>query len=57
MSSEKEPSLAFISSQLGRVINDLALLRDDISVLTAIATRHETALNAMHTEMRVFHSM
>ena len=37
-------TLEFLAAQQRRMIDDMALMRDDIKVLTAIALRHETTL-------------
>lgn len=45
-----EITLEFIGRQLERLIGDVANLRDDVTVLTAICVRLETQMEAHHRQ-------
>ena len=47
-----EITLEFLGRQIERVINDVANIRDDITVLTAISTRLETSVQTLTVEIR-----
>lgn len=51
-----EPDLTFIARQIERLVNDVASLRDDIGVLTAIVLRQDGTLTALLHEIRVTHT-
>jgi hypothetical protein len=51
-----EPDLAFIARQLERQTTEIAALRDDIAVLTAISLRHDGSITALLTEFRATHT-
>jgi hypothetical protein len=48
--------LAFIGRALDRLTTEVASLRDDTAVLTAIAMRQDATLTALLTEVRAMHS-
>lgn len=53
MSDERETvDLAFIGRALQRLTDEVASLRDQMTVLTAIVLRHERMLDGMLEEMR-----
>ena len=55
--SEREPvTLEFLASQLDRMLADLASLRDDENVLTAIVQRLDNSHTMLLTEIRAIHS-
>ena len=56
MSDGATPDLAFIGRQLKIIVSELGSLRDDVTVLTAVAMRQDGTLNALLTELRVMHS-
>jgi hypothetical protein len=47
-----EVSLEFLARQNERIINDLANLRGAIDVLTAMAVRHESSIQAVVQELQ-----
>ena len=52
--SEEKVTLEFVAHQLRRVIDDIASVKDDMGVLTAMVLRHDqefTRLNAKLDEM------
>ena len=51
-----EPDLAFIARQLERQTTEIAALRDDIAVLTAIALRQDGSIAALLNEFRATHA-
>jgi hypothetical protein len=51
-----EADLNFIARQNERLITDMASLRDDMRVLTAIVMRLDSAMGALTQEMRVTHT-
>ena len=54
--SDTAPDLAFIARQLRQLITDVASLKDDMTVLTAIAMRQDGMLSGMLTEIRAMHA-
>jgi hypothetical protein len=55
--SEREPvTLEFLACQLDRMLADLASLRDDVNVLTAIVQRLDNSHTRLLTETRATHS-
>ena len=55
--SEREPvTLEFLASQLDRMLADLASLRDDENVLTAIVQRLDNSYTRLLTEIRATQS-
>jgi hypothetical protein len=44
--------LNFLARQMDRLISDVANIRDDITVLTAMGTRLEGAVHALTVEVR-----
>ena len=54
--ASEQPGLAFIGHQLARLINDVATLREDLNVLTAIVLRQDATLTALLTEVRAIHA-
>ena len=56
MSDEPTIDLTLIGRQLRQLLTDVAGMRDDMGVLTAIAMRQDGALSALLTEVRAMHS-
>ena len=54
--SDQNVDLNFLSRQIARLSSDVASLRDDMTVLTAVAMRQDTTLAAVLTELRAMHS-
>jgi hypothetical protein len=55
--SEREPvTLEFLACQLDRMLADLASLRDDVNVLTAIVHRLDNSHTRLRAEIRATHS-
>ena len=55
--SEREPvTLEFLACQQDRMLADLASLRDDVNVLTAIVQRLENSHTRLLTEIRATYS-
>jgi hypothetical protein len=56
--SDQSPNvdLAYIGRALDRLTTDMASMRDDMAVLTAIAMRQDGTLSALLTEVRAMHS-
>ncbi|MDQ3557992.1 MAG: hypothetical protein M3453_02170 [Pseudomonadota bacterium] len=50
-----EPNLEFIGAQLERLAGDVAALRDDMAVLTAIVLRQDATQTVLLTEVRAPH--
>jgi hypothetical protein len=48
--------LNFIAKRLDQVSNDVANMRDDITVLTAMVSRTEASVTSLVQEMRAPHS-
>jgi hypothetical protein len=48
--------LTLIGRQQRQILTDLASLRDDVAVLTAIAMRQDGTLTALLTEVRATHT-
>ena len=46
-------TLEFLAAQLRRILDEIAFLRDDIKVLTAIVLRHEETLIRVLEQMTV----
>jgi hypothetical protein len=51
-----EPDLSFLSRQIERVITEMASLRDDMRVLTAMVLRQDHTLTALLQEVREVHT-
>jgi hypothetical protein len=51
--SDQPVTLEFMARQQARLLEEMASFRDDMTVLTAIATRVEASLSALITEMRI----
>jgi hypothetical protein len=51
-----DADLNFISRQNERIVTDLASLRDDMAVLTAIVIRLDGSMTGLLQEMRATHS-
>ncbi len=56
MSDEPAADLGLIARQQRVILSELGSLRDDVSVLTAIAMRQDGTLNALLAELRAMHS-
>jgi uncharacterized coiled-coil DUF342 family protein len=56
MSDDAETDLTLIAHQQKQIISDIASLRDDMRVLTAIAMRQDGTLAALLTEVRAMHA-
>jgi hypothetical protein len=56
MGDAPAPDSGLIVRQLRTTLSDLGSLRDDVSVLTAIAMRLDATLTALLTEVRAMHS-
>ena len=56
MSDDASPDLTLIAWQLRPVLSEMGSLRDDMTVLTAIAMRQDNTLSALLTEVRAMHS-
>jgi hypothetical protein len=54
--SDQPVTLEFLARQQVRLLEEMASFRDDMTVLTAIATRVEASLSALITETRAMHS-
>lgn len=54
--SDSAVDLAMIARQQRQILAQLGTLRDDISVLTAIAMRQDGTLTGLLTEIRAMHS-
>jgi hypothetical protein len=50
-----EPDMGFIARQIERLTTDVASLRDDMGVLTAIVLRLDGSMTALLQEMRATH--
>jgi hypothetical protein len=48
--------LNFLARQMDRVLTEIASLRDDMTVPTAIGMRHQTTMTAILTELRATHA-
>jgi hypothetical protein len=51
-----DADLTFITRQFDRLIADVASLRDDMSVMTAIVLRLDGSQSALLTELRAVHT-
>jgi hypothetical protein len=51
-----EVDLAFIARQLERLVNDVAGLKDDMTVVMARLDRLDTTTHSLVTEVRAMHS-
>jgi hypothetical protein len=49
-------TLDFLGRQLARLLDEVADLRDAVTILTAITTRVEASVTALTTEVRAMHS-
>ncbi len=56
MSDEAGADLSLIARQQRQLLSDLATLREDMSVLTAILLRQDATLTALLNEVRATHS-
>jgi len=56
MSDDAAPDLSLITRQQRQILTDLGAIRDDLSVLMAIAMRQEATLMASLTEVRAIRS-
>jgi hypothetical protein len=56
MSGANPVDLTLIAHQQRQIITDIASMRDDMAVLTAIAMRQDGTLTALLTEIRAMHS-
>jgi hypothetical protein len=57
MTSEREPvTLEFLARQQDRMLAELASLRDDVNVLTAIVQRLDNSHTRLLAEIRATHS-
>jgi hypothetical protein len=54
--SEAPVDLSTLAHQQRQIITDLAAMRDDMAVLTAIAMRQDGTLTTLLTEIRAMHS-
>ena len=52
----EQVDLSFISRRLDQLGNDVANMRDDIVVLTAMVSRVESSVSSLVQEMRATHS-
>jgi hypothetical protein len=52
----KQVDLNFIAKRLDQMGNDMANMRDDITVLTAMVPRLEASVTSLVQEMRAAHS-
>ena len=50
------PDMGLIGRQQRQLVTDMASLRDDLAVLTAIAMRQDGTLTAILSELRAMHS-
>jgi hypothetical protein len=53
---EVTPDLTLIARQQRQILTEMGSMRDDLSVLTAIAMRQDATLTALLTEVRAMHS-
>ena len=51
-----EPDLMFLARQIERLVSDVASLRDDMAVLTAVVMRQDGTLAAVLQETRATHA-
>jgi hypothetical protein len=49
--SEESVTLEFLSRQLRRVIDDIASLKDDMGVLTAMVVRHDQEFGRLNAKL------
>lgn len=56
MNEDASPDPGLIARQQRQIITDLATMREDLSVLTAIVLRQDATLTALLTEVRSMHS-
>ena len=56
MSDEPGADLSLIARQQRQLLSDMATLREDVSVLTAIVLRQDATLTALLNEVRATHS-
>ena len=51
-----EPDLNFISRQVERLVTDVASMRDDVAVLSAMVLRLDGSMSALLQETRATHT-
>jgi hypothetical protein len=51
-----EPDLNFVARQIERLITEVASLRDDVGVLSAMAMRTDGLMSALLQEVRATHT-
>ncbi len=51
-----EPDLSFVTRQIERLMTDVASVRDDMAVLTAIVLRLDGSMTALLQETRATHT-
>nr|WP_294546984.1 hypothetical protein [uncultured Rhodopila sp.] len=56
VSDSEFPDLTLIGRQQRQILNELGSIRDDVSLLTAIARRQDSTLTTLLTEIRAVHS-
>jgi ABC-type transporter Mla MlaB component len=49
-------TLEFLGRQMERLLNDMATMKDDVTVLTAMVARIDSSHGALLTELRALHS-
>jgi len=54
--SDPEIDLAYIGRALQRLTTEVAALRDDMTVLTAVVMRQDATLTALLSEVRAIHT-
>ena len=54
--SESGADLSLIARQQRQLLTDIASMREDVSVLTAIVLRQDATLTALLNEVRAMHS-
>jgi nitrate reductase assembly molybdenum cofactor insertion protein NarJ len=52
MSEERPVTLEFIAAQLGRVLTEIRILRDDVDVLAATVRRLDNSYDRLVNELR-----
>ncbi len=56
MSASESPDFTLLGRQQRQILTELGSIRDDVSVLTAVALRQDSTLTTMLTEIRAMHS-
>ena len=56
MNDETTPDLSLLLRQQRQLLSDLGSMRDDFTVLTAIAMRLDGAMSTLPMELRAMHS-